>query len=262
MKMQDVIHVLTTLQKDYAMRHSHISRISAKAFFAVVGLAFAGACADSVSAPTSEVSSKAPAGFDRVIGVDRIRYTPGNGATKRIGDHMIVIPAGSVCDPATSGYGEALWDAPCTPVSHNLVITATTFADAEGHPYVQFLPDLRFVPTKEVRLFLKDGKRDRADNLSIRWCPTGGTTCIDESLSDPSLATERVGKSSILSRRIKHISGYNIVPGGNCEGVAEQLPDGSWFCNTGGFLRSGYILASGLGKENGTTISRKKKAEQ
>jgi hypothetical protein len=237
------------------MRHSHISRISAKSFLAIVALGFAGACADSTSAPISEVSSKAPAGYDRVIGVERFRYTPSNGATKRIGDHMIVMPAGSVCDPATSGYNAGVWDAPCTAVNHSVVITATTFADAEGHPYVQFLPDLRFVPTKEVYLYLKDGKRTQAQTLTINWCPTGAASCIDESVNDPSLATHRVGKSPILGRRLKHVSGYNIAAREDCQypGIVQWLENGDLYCSTGDdqMNRSGYILASGLSKPTG-----------
>jgi hypothetical protein len=253
----------TQFKKDYAMRHSHTSRISAKAFFAVISLAFVGACADSVSAPTSEVSAKGPAGFDRVIGVERFRYTPTNGATTRIGDHMIVMPAGSVCDPATSGYGVEFWEAPCTPVNHSIVITATTMADAEGHPYIQFLPDLRFVPTKEVYLYLKDAKRSRAQDLSINWCPTGSATCIDESATDPSLVTQRVGKSPILGRRLKHVSGYSITARSDCGGTVTTGDDGSLICDDSGFARSGYILASGLGKSNGASLGRRKKvAEQ
>jgi hypothetical protein len=252
-----------TIHKDYAMRHSHTSRISAKAFFAVVSLAFAGACADSVSAPTSDVSAKGPAGFDRVIGVERFRYTPNTGVSKRIGDHMIVMPAGSICDPATSGYGPEFWDAPCTPVNHSIVITATTMADVEGHPYIQFLPDLRFAPTKEVYLYLKDSKHSRAQNLSINWCPTGSATCIDEAALDPSLATERVGKSSILGRRLKHVSGYSITARGDCSGGVTVGDDGGLVCLDAGFARSGYILASGLGKSNNGSLGRRKKlAEQ
>lgn len=249
-----------TIHKDYAMRHSHTSRISAKALFAVVGLAFAGACADSVSAPTSEVSVKGPAGFDRVIGVDHFRYTPTSGAAKRLGEHMIVMPAGAVCDPATSGYGLAYWDAPCTPVTHSIIFTATTMADAQGHPYVTFSPDVRFSPAKEVYLYLKDGHRDRAQELSIYWCPTGGLDCVDESKLDPSLQTERVGKSPILGRRLKHVSGYMITARDECPGTVTVGDDGSLICDGNSLARSGYILASGLGgKSSGESFGRRKK---
>ena len=38
------------------------------------------------------------------------------------------------------------------------MITATSFADANGHPYVDFQPKLRFVPTKETYVYLRDRK--------------------------------------------------------------------------------------------------------
>jgi len=241
--------------------------MTAKALLAVVGLALVGACADSVSAPTTEVSSKSPAGFDRVIDVVKFRYTPGNGASKRVGDHMVVMPAGSVCDPATSGYGPTVWDTPCTAVNHSVIITATTYADADGHPYITFSPDLRFVPTKEVYLYLKDGKRNAASELTIGWCPSGATSssqCVDESVNDPSVATQRVGRSPILSRRMKHMSGYLITGRGECSGVIDFLDDGSLFCNDGGLFRSGYMVASGLGSagNSGSSVSRRRKAEK
>src|SRR3712207_5128855 len=31
--------------------------------------------------------------------------------------HRLVIPAYSVCNPATSGYGPAYWDRPCAPAT-------------------------------------------------------------------------------------------------------------------------------------------------
>jgi hypothetical protein len=257
-------NIIGSSYKDYAMRHGHTSRISAKSFFVVVSLAFAGACADSVSAPTSEVSTKAPAGFDRVIGVDRFRYTPSTGVTKRIGDHMIVMPAGSVSDPATTGYGPSYWDAPCTALNHSVVFTATTFADAGGHPYVTFSPDVRFSPSADVHLYLKDAKRNVAQDLSIEWCPTGALVCIDEAKNDPSLETQRIGRSSILGRRLKHVSGYMITARADCTGSIVPGDDGGLVCQIDGSARSGYILASGLGDtpKGVAPGRRKKKPEQ
>ena len=186
--------VPTTIHKDSAMRHSHTSRglrTSAKALLAIVGLGFAGACADSFNAPTSEVSAKAPAGYNKKDGVTTFQYIPKQGATKRFGDHMIVIAANGVCDPATSGYGAMAtdnWNAPCTAVNHPIVFTATSWTDADGHPYVEFQPAVRFVPDKETYLYLRDGKRTAPTDLTIRYCPTVDN-CIDESVNDPSLAT-------------------------------------------------------------------------
>src|SRR5437764_1524472 len=135
-----------------AMRHSHIARVSAQTVLAIVALGFVGACADSVSAPTREITAKAPAAFTTVVGVRTFVYDPGQGISERFGDHMISIPAGSVCDPATSGYGTEFWDAPCEPATDPITLTATSFVDDYGRPYVDFEPALRFAPTSEVRL--------------------------------------------------------------------------------------------------------------
>jgi hypothetical protein len=205
---------------------------------------------------------ESPAGYDLIVGVQSFWYTPSNGAIARIGDHMVVMPAGSVCDPATSGYGADLWDTPCNTVNHSVLITATTYNDIDGHPYLLFAPDLRFLPSKEVDLYLKDGRRTAARELAVAWCPTGGITCVDESINDPSLATQRVGRSAILFRRLKHMSGYYIVNRGECPGSIDMLDDGSLFCNDGSALfRSGYMVASGLGGagNSGGSISRRKR---
>jgi len=245
------------------MRHSHTSRISAKTILAFVGLGLAGACSDSVSSPTmSEVAVKAPAGYDLVLGVTIFRYNPKKGVTQRLGDHVVVIPAGGVCD-LSSSYGPGTWDDACAPASHSFMITATTYADANGHPYIDFQPALRFVPSKETDLYLKDGKRTVATMLTINYCSLKG--CVDESINDPSLATQRVGNSNILVRRVKHFSGYMIVTGDACNGTVSQTDDGSVWCDDGrGLSRSGYMLASGLNKTDGASrgTPRRKKPIQ
>jgi len=245
------------------MRHSHTSRglrTSAKALLAIVGLGFAGACADSPLAPTNEVSSSAPAGYNKTVGVWTFQYTPRDGATKRLGDHLIVIPANGVCDPS-SGYGKAFWDAPCKPVNHSILFTATALTDLEGHPYIDFQPAVRFVPTTETFLYLKDAKRATPKDLVILYCATA-LTCVDESLTDPTLVTVRVGTSNILGRRLKHFSGYNIAANGDCRGGTMSLDDGSQGCAGGGMDRSGYMVASGLAKNGNSSFGRSHKAEK
>jgi hypothetical protein len=253
------------LFKDYAMRHSHTSRISAKTILAFVGLGLAGACSDSVSAPTSEVSTKAPAAYTTVLGVTSFRYRPSKGVTQRLGDHVLVIPANGVCD-LSSTYGPGTWDDACAPLTRAITITATTYADADGHPYLDFSPALRFVPSKETDLYMKDGKRDNASTVTMNWC-NALLECIDESIADPSLATQRVGHSRILVRRIKHFSGYNLTSGEDaCSGSIIPDPMGGWWCELDGIRgleRSGYMLASGLDKSGGASTGvHRKKAKQ
>ncbi|HEY6218745.1 MAG TPA: hypothetical protein VIV65_01735 [Gemmatimonadaceae bacterium] len=230
------------------MRHSHTT----KSILGIITLALAGACADSVSVPTSEIAAKAPAGFNKVVGTTSFVYSPKTGATKRFGDHMIVIPAGGVCDPyapgAAADYASKAWDKDCAAASAPIVFTVTSFEDANGVPYVQFEPSVRFVPTKETYLYLKDGTRKEAKILTIQYCSVA-TNCVDESLSDATLATHRLANSRILYRRLKHFSGYSVTSAGDCVGGTIEYQDGGMYCNMdGGRDRSGYMVASGLGK--------------
>jgi len=252
----------TTFTKDSASRHSHTSRglrTSAKTLMAVLGLGLAAACSDSLSTPTTEVSVQAPAGFDKIVGVQTFTYSPSTGVTQRLGDHVISIPAGAVCK-ADGFYATRQWDQPCTPVNHKVVFTATTFTNADGVPYVEFQPAVRFSPSKEVDLYLRDGKRSTAQVLAIFWCPTVGSPCVDESKTDGTVATTRVGSSATLVRRVKHFSGYMVAVGdeGSCPGSIQYLDDGSEWCNTDGFSRSGYMVASGLTRGTGNGKARKK----
>jgi hypothetical protein len=245
------------------MMHSHTSRNYAKAFFAFLAIGLASACADSIVAPTGEVTFTAPAEFSRRVGV-RVFKVDRYGTTQKIGSHTISIPAGAICDPALSSYGPGEWDKPCTPLSKPIVITATMLEDAQGNPYVDFQPALRFVPTKTVNLYLRSGKTDRPREMTIKFCDNLGV-CIDESLTDPSLVTQRVGKSSLLVRRIKHFSGYSINVGDECPGTVTEELDGTLMCWEGTVeRRSGYMVASGVtatGKPDTTSTGGKKWVE-
>ena len=242
------------------MRHGHTSRISAKTILALVGLGLAGACSDSVSTPTMHVVSvKAPAGYDQVLDAVSFVYDP-NASTStvtRFGNHLLVIPTNGICD-LSSSYGMGTWDDPCAPLTHSMIITITTFADDNGHPYVDFQPALRFNPNRETDLYLRDGWRDGQEKTVINYC--GALDCVDESINDSTLVTQRVSNSSTLVRRIKHFSGYMIATGDVCNGAIMQTDDGSLMCDDGsGLSRSGYMLASGLNKAGGASGTPRRK---
>lgn len=229
------------------MKHGQISRNSAKAFFTFVTIGMAGACADSTVAPTAEVPAiTAPANFTRVGTSVVFRVNNSEGITKRIGKHAITIPAGAICDLTTSGYGATMWDQGCTPLKGSVVITATVLQDNDGQPFVDFQPAMRFAPTKEVVLFLRQGANAGKRELTVEYCNNGGI-CFDESLDDASLKPYRVGKTSIIGRRLKHFSGYAIIAGQECQGTVTQDENGNYFCDSGmGMSRkSGYMVASG-----------------
>lgn len=229
------------------MMHVQISRNLAKAFFAFVTLGMAAACADTNVAPRTEaVTFKAPAGFDITVGVETFSVSNSDGIVKRLGDHLLYIPAGAICDPLVSTYGATEWDKPCTPLRGSIAITATLMRDDNNRPYVDFQPALRFSPDKQTMLFLRNGRAPQPTKIFTQYCNNLGV-CVDEGLTDPTVKPFRVGETSIIARRIKHFSGYTVAWGDPCVGTLTQEPDGTWMCLTDGLLRrSGYMVASGL----------------
>lgn len=240
------------------MKHGHISRNYAKAFFAFVTIGMAGACADSTVAPAPEAVAafKAPAAFTRIGTVKTFRVRNTEGTTASIGAHILNIPAGAICS-LTSSYGATEWDKPCTPLRGSVLITATVLYNDENQPYVDFQPAMRFAPNKEVTLYLRNGRSTHATQLNIDYCNNLGV-CVDESLDDPSVKTFRVGRTSILGRRLKHFSGYVVNAGEVCAGSLSEDIDGSWICNTESMRRrSGYMVASGKDDDQGEDEARR-----
>ena len=177
-------------------------------------------------APTSGVRVQARMGDTTVTTL--VLQPNGIYVVAALGDgHTLTFPAGarSVCDPRTSSYGVGTWDAPCAPAVDSVTITARSWMD-HGVPRVAFSPALRFVPTAGgagaatsggVVLALKNphakftGKVNRID-----YCPTedaahaSATPCVDESATDPSVATV-TSPSGFWQRRVKHFSGYTVL---------------------------------------------------
>lgn len=227
------------------MKLGHSSRNYAKAFFAFVTIGVVSACADAPTvAPEATVAAfAAPAAYTRIGGVKTFTVWNNAGTTQKIGAHTIVIPARAIC-AADAAYLAAAWDTPCTPVVGAVTITATTLYDNENHPYVDFQPALRFAPEKQVMLFLRNGRSSQATQLEMVFCNNLGV-CIDESLTDPSLKAFRVGRTSLIGRRIKHFSGYAVNAGERCRGGLTE-DDGTWMCESESMeRRSGYMVASG-----------------
>jgi hypothetical protein len=56
-----------------------------------------------------------------------------------------------------------------------------------------------------------DGMTSSVDS-NILYCPSVGAPCIDESLTDSTLATHVQGQNGrVVTRRIKHFSGYVVT---------------------------------------------------
>jgi hypothetical protein len=228
------------------MKQRHISRHLGRSLFAVVLLGMAAACSEQTMAPAADAPAiVAPANFVKAGDVTVFRVDNSAGATKRIGNHVINIPANAICATA-AGYGPAFWDKACTPLRGSVVITATIFKGPSGEPYIDFQPAIRFAPNKEVMLFLRESAgNDRGRPVAVKYCDNLGY-CIDESLTDASLKPFRIGTTSVIGRRVKHFSGYVVAYEGECTGTVRSIGDGTYMCEDGGFMRrSGYMVASG-----------------
>lgn len=157
------------------------------------------------------------------------------GGTYHIGDFDVVIPAGAVCDPASTSYGPAHWNSECAPANRDITVQVIA-AGHQGQVSIDFKPDLRFRPSAgwvTVRtaaykdLLTSDAVRalptssSYFSNFIILYVPTGGQSHIDEvrSTGDPSLVTHIDRATGIVWRRVKHFSGYMITSGDKCTGT-------------------------------------------
>ena len=136
------------------------------------------------------------------------------------GNHAVVFPAQSICDPATSSYGPDTWDATCNPLQSTLKVHAEV-RRTKDRTWVDFTPSLRFVPsTNSARwvwmvMYTPDAKGTGGDlsNFNILWTSSLGAPGIDETATDPTLRTYVDTFSGISLRRIKHFSGYMVGSG-------------------------------------------------
>ena len=141
-----------------------------------------------------------------------------NGGIVDLGNHAVVFPANSVCDPATSSYGPGTWDDPCKPLQSPIKVHAEV-RRTNGQTAVDFTPSLRFVPSNDparwVWLVLYTpsavGKSDLS-GFNILWESGLGAPAVDETPLDSSLRTYIDTWQGLSLRRIKHFSGY--VEGG------------------------------------------------
>jgi hypothetical protein len=151
-------------------------------------------------------------------GTTRFTVNP-SGGVFFVGSHAVVFPARSICDPATSSYGEGQWDAPCTPLKRPLTITARV-STANGVHAVDFSPSLRFAPSADparwVWIFMYTPEARGANDLSsfnILFSPSLGAAPVNDIAGDPTLRTYVDTRSGMSYRRIKHFSGYMVNSG-------------------------------------------------
>ena len=145
-----------------------------------------------------------------------------------VGKSRVVLPANSVCALGVSGYGPTLWDNGCNPQKKPFTLRVTVAGSGTEDAALDFQPSMRFNPTKTVTMDISVPQLSAGTKYdwTIFYCPTPsgkpgsrlGTnlmradpTCVDESLTDPSLAVTADYENNVLTRRLKHFSAYQIA---------------------------------------------------
>jgi len=147
-------------------------------------------------------------------------YVGPSGGIFFAGNHAVVIPSQSVCDPATSSYGPSTWDSPCTLLQAPLRVHAEV-RRANGKVSVDFTPSLRFAPSTNSAKWVwmvmyapsVTGTSVNLSTYNILWAESLGGRTVDETLTDSTLRTYVDTFSGILLRRIKHLSRYAYAEG-------------------------------------------------
>ena len=182
-----------------------------------------GACSPEATAPkaTSHANQATSlfvpsAAAKALIGVVDGTYTvvvdPTIDQQFNLGPNYLSLPANSICNLVTSGYGAAFWNSECTPATTPLTLTVVIRNASSANPSLDFAPAMRFNPAKSVQLYIYAPKVTPSDakNWLMKYCPDGGS-CFDESLTDPSLSTNIDYANNVLFRRVKHFSGYTVA---------------------------------------------------
>ena len=183
---------------------------------ALLVVAVAACNSDRALAPTASTTSVRASvnGSKTDTSVTTFTLRPDRGITKTLnGGHQLFVAANAVCD-LKSTYGPTEWDKPCALQRTAFSITARTWVESNGHPRVDFQPKLRFAPSVRANaiLYLMDKAAAKDPTFKILYCADGVIMCVDESIADPTVATQ-YDVNGFLYRRIKHFSGYNIASG-------------------------------------------------
>lgn len=199
------------------MARYRVSTVSALALSAALLAGCAGESTRPAAAPKSELRTSPFAPTDAqkaLVGVSDGTYQfvidPSRDQSLSLGASHLDIPANAVCDIASSSYGAAHWNDGCAAQTATFTITAVVRNAATDHPSVDFEPALRFSPDKQVNLYLYVTDQATIDaSRVVKYCNASG--CVDESVSDASLASKVDLVNRVVFRRIKHFSGYTVA---------------------------------------------------
>jgi hypothetical protein len=140
-------------------------------------------------------------------------YDPTQTSSYVLGLHMVSFPKNTICDPSVSGYGANMWLSSCTKLTSPIVITATEWTNAQGHPQIDFSNAIRFYQNGAGQLpaiYLLDVNASWSTWGRIDYCGSETGSCVNEAATDSALATQRDPVTGYLFRLIRHFSGYNV----------------------------------------------------
>lgn len=208
---------------------------------ACAALLVVAACSDVSTSPSASARSLSAAPSFDYSGGGRFRFgdthttftvTPDGGSFAINRLITVDFPAASICDPQLSTYGAGEWDKPCATLTAPLTITATTRLTANGMA-VDFQPDLRFSPDKQVTLstdlFSSTLRGNRwffgaypssLRTLAFFYSPSLGSDAVADYVGDSTLVTQVDLESGRVWRRVKHFSGYVTGTGQSCNASA------------------------------------------
>lgn len=187
----------------------------------------AAGCSEGTVAPSSQSSEANISGGGSsaaLTSTDTLRFSfvidPRRSMTYDLGQgNTITFPAGSLCDPDRSSYGMGEWDKSCPVARASVKVNTKAWLDSRGQGHVDFDRHVRFVPSNNpadwVMLSITDYGTSTSPWTKILYCIDGNVGCIDESKTDPTLATYRTWGGKLV-RRVKHFSGYSILTGDSC----------------------------------------------
>ena len=181
------------------------------------------ACAGDSTSPSAARlepvdASKALVGV--IDGVYTFTIDPSKDQSIKLGASSLELPANAVCTLLTTSYGPSKWNDACTPEVLPVTITAVVKNAATNHPSIEFAPAMRFNPATNVMLHLYVTNAETLGNMTVmKYCGPFAAVCVDESLTDTSLQTAIDASAGLVSRRIKHFSGYVVAENGDAPQV-------------------------------------------
>jgi hypothetical protein len=209
------------------MRKPTTARRTLPRYAFLLAAAFTGACTADSTAPSSTSTAVTPAARSMFIpdasskaligvadGTYVVTFDPTKDQQFYLGPNSLKMPANSVCNLLTSGYGTSYWNQSCTPQTLPVTLTVIIKKASSDHPEIDFFPAMRFNPARSVQLFMyvPHATQQDASNWLMQYCPDKGG-CIDESKTDASLTTYVDRNANVVFRRVKHFSGYVIAGG-------------------------------------------------